>query len=231
MLATLAQRSTADPRYAELRDFVLNWGGRAAVDSVGYRAVRTFRLAVRERAFAPLIAPCQQIDPRFDYSGFRQHEEPLWQLVSRQPAHLLDPRYPDWPALLQDAADAILAELTADGQPMASQTWGAAQPIRLQHPFSRRLPWLSDWLDLPTQFLPGDLYMPRIQTPTQGASQRLVVAPGREISGIFHMPGGQSGHPWSPFYRAGHHAWSAGLPTPLGPGATQYRLTLQPEAR
>lgn len=232
LLATLAQRSTADPRYAELRDFVLNWGGRAAVDSVGYRAVRTFRLAVRERAFAPLIAPCQKVDPSFDYhSLFRQHEEPLWQLVSRQPAHLLDPRYPDWPALLQDAAQATLAELTAHGQALASQTWGAAQPIRLQHPFSRRLPWLSGWLDLPTQFLPGDLYMPRIQTPTQGASQRLVVAPGREISGIFHMPGGQSGHPLSPFYRAGHDAWAAGQPTSLEPGAIRHRLTLQPAIR
>ncbi|MFZ1827746.1 MAG: penicillin acylase family protein [Candidatus Competibacteraceae bacterium] len=232
LLATLTpERLRADPQRAVLRAFVVDWGGRAAVDSVGYRAVRTFRLAVRERAFAPLIAACQQADPRFDYGSFRQHEGPLWQLVSRQPPHLLDPRYPDWSALLQDAVDATLAELTADGRPLATKTWGDGQPIRIQHPFSRALPWLSGWLDMPTQALPGDLYMPRIQTPTNGASERLVVAPGREASAILHAPGGQSGHPLSPYYRAGHDAWTTGRPTPLEPGPIQHQLALQPEPR
>ena len=232
LLATLTpERLREVPRREELRNFVMDWGGRAAPDSVGYRAVRAFRLAVRERAFAPLIAPCQQADPQFDYGAFRQHEGPLWQLVSQQPPHLLDPRYADWPALLQDAADATLAELIADGRPLATKTWGDAQPIRIQHPFSRLLPWLSGWLDMPTQSLPGDLYMPRVQTPTNGASERLVVAPGREATAILHAPGGQSGHPLSPYYRAGHDAWTAGRPTPLEPGSLQHRLTLQPEPR
>ncbi len=230
LLATLTpERLQADPQREALRNFVVDWGGRATPDSVGYRAVRAFRLAVRERAFAPFIAPCRQADPYFDYDSFRQHEGPLWQLISQQPPHLLDPRYPDWPALLQDAADATLAELTADGRPLATKTWGDGQSIRIQHPFSGALPWLSGWLDMPKQSLPGDLYMPRVQTPTNGASERLVVAPGREASAILHAPGGQSGHPLSPDYRAGHDAWAAGLPTPLEPGSTQHRLMLQPE--
>lgn len=37
-----------------------------------------------------------------------------------------------------------------------------------------------------------------------GASMRMAVAPGREAEGILHMPGGQSGHPMSPFCGAGH---------------------------
>ena len=157
LLATLTPGpGRADPRRDELRRRVADWGGRATVDSVGYRAVRTFRLAVRDRAFAPLTAACRQADPRFDYTLFRQQEGPLWQLVSQQPPHLLDPRYPDWPALLRDAADATLAELTADGRPLAAHTWGDYNQIHIQHPFSRVLPWLSDWLDLPAQALPGD---------------------------------------------------------------------------
>jgi penicillin amidase len=70
--------------------------------------------------------------------------------------------------------------------------------------------------------------MPRVQSPTQGASERLVVSPGREAEGIFHMPGGQSGHPLSPYYRAGHEAWVKGEPTPLLPGPAQHTLTLKP---
>lgn len=232
LLATLTPDAVrTDARRDELRRTVADWGGRAAVDSVGYRAVRTFRLAVRDRAFAPLTAACRRADPRFDYTLFRQHEGPLWQLVSQQPPHLLDPRYSDWPALLRDAADATLAELTADGRPLAAHTWGDYNRIHIRHPFSRVLPWLSDWLDLPAQALPGDLYMPRIQTLDSGASERLVVAPGREADGILHLPGGQSGHPLSPFYQAGHAAWARGEPSPLLPGPAAHRLRFEPDAR
>ena len=229
LLATLTPDMVrADPDRAEMQRWVADWGGRAAVDSVGYRLVRTFRLKVWERAFAPLTAACRQADPRFDYALFRQNEGPLWRLASQQPAHLLDPRYPDWSALLRDAADAARMELTADGRPLVAHTWGDYNQVRIQHPFSRVLPWLSAWLDLPTQPLPGDLHMPRVQTPGNGASERLVVAPGREASGLLHMPGGQNGHPLSPFYRAGHEAWAAGEPLPLTSGRSLHRLQLQP---
>ncbi len=42
------------------------------------------------------------------------------------------------------------------------------------------------------------------------------------------MPGGQSGHPMSPHYRAGHEAWVKGEPTPFLPGETVHTLTLVP---
>ncbi|MBM3856151.1 MAG: penicillin acylase family protein, partial [Verrucomicrobia bacterium] len=84
------------------------------------------------------------------------------------------------------------------------------------------------WLDLPADPLPGDPGLPRAQGPAHGVSLRLVVSPGREEEGISHMPGGQSGHPLSPFYRAGHAAWVRGEPSPLLPGPAQHRLVLQP---
>jgi penicillin amidase len=42
------------------------------------------------------------------------------------------------------------------------------------------------------------------------------------------MPGGQSGHPLSPFYRSGHEAWVHGEPTPFLPGKTEHTLVLKP---
>jgi penicillin G amidase len=83
-------------------------------------------------------------------------------------------------------------------------------------------------LNMPSDPLPGDADMPRVQSPSHGASERFVVSPGRENEGIFHMPCGQSGHPLSPFYRTGHQAWVRGEPTPFLPGATRHTLTLQP---
>jgi penicillin amidase len=42
------------------------------------------------------------------------------------------------------------------------------------------------------------------------------------------MPGGQSGHPLSPYYGAGHADWVKGTPTPFLPGPAQHVLMLQP---
>ena len=41
-------------------------------------------------------------------------------------------------------------------------------------------------------------------------------------------PAGQSGHPLSPFYRAGHRAWANGEATPFLPGEAVHRLLLVP---
>jgi penicillin amidase len=44
------------------------------------------------------------------------------------------------------------------------------------------------------------------------------------------MPGGQSDHPLSPYYGAGHADWIRGRPTPLVPGAAEHELILKPGA-
>jgi penicillin amidase len=53
----------------------------------------------------------------------------------------------------------------------------------------------------------------------------MTVSPGREEEGLFDMPGGQSGHPLSPFFLRGHEAWVKGKARGLLPGAVKYRLT------
>ena len=213
---------------ADLRDAVRQWQGRASTDSAAYRIVRAWRRQVAEHAFAPFFARA-----RAHYAGFSagsfQGEDALWQLAGERPAHLLNPDFPSWEALLLQAADEVLAEADRAGLAPDRWTWGDANRLKMQHPFSRLLPaWLGRFLDMPAQPLPGATDMPRVQTPTHGASERMVVAPGREEEGLFHMPGGQSGNPLSPFYRAGHDAWVKGDPTPLLPGPVQHTLTLQP---
>ncbi|HLJ37755.1 MAG TPA: penicillin acylase family protein, partial [Steroidobacteraceae bacterium] len=62
-----------------------------------------------------------------------------------------------------------------------------------------------------------------------GASERFAVSPGHEDQGYYHMPGGASAHPLSPFYRAGFLAWARGEPLPFLPGPARDTLTLQPD--
>jgi penicillin amidase len=90
-------------------------------------------------------------------------------------------------------------------------------------------PLLSRLLDMPELQLPGDHDMPRVQDGPTGASERFAVSPGHEDQGYIHLPGGQSGHPLSPYYRAGFMDWALGIATPFLPGASQPRLTLQSE--
>lgn len=213
--------------WAEAQKAVAQWGGRASVDSVGYRLVRAFRL----HALARVYAPVQKWDPHglhgFDYQSERA-ERPFWALAEAQSRHLLDPKFESYPALYREAMEAVLADLASQKLSVAEATWGARNRSRIQHPISRAVPKLAPYLDMASVPLPGDDRMPRVQGQSFGASERMIVSPGHEERGIFHMPGGQSGHFLSPYYRAGHEAWVQVEPTPLLPGTTQHTLVLQP---
>ena len=216
------------PRRAELRRLVKEWDGRARVDSVSYRLVRAWRSALANRALTPLFAPCVEASPRFDFRSL-PYELPLEALLDQKPLHLLAPEYSSWENLMLAAADDVVAEMDRQRIPLAKATWGERNRLRMQHPFASFLPkWVAETLCMPAQSLPGDSDMPRVQTPSDGASQRMIVAPGQESAGIYHQPGGQSGHPLSPYFRAGHDAWVRGEATPFLPGPTRHTLSLQP---
>ncbi|MCB1577471.1 MAG: penicillin acylase family protein, partial [Xanthomonadales bacterium] len=112
---------------------------------------------------------------------------------------------------------------------IAERSWGERNTARIAHPLSRALPgFLAAYLDMPADPLPGDSNMPRVQGPKFGASERFAVAPGDEAHGYFELPGGQSGHPLSPFYGAGHEDWVQGKPTPFLPGPAIHELRFEP---
>jgi penicillin amidase len=202
--------------------------GRASTDSISYRIVREFRARVGELAFAPLIERIRKVDPDYPAALGRGGEGPLWTLVTRQPMHLLDPRFKSWNELLLAAADMTAADAQKAGG-IAIYTWGRANTVHIRHALSRAVPWLAPFLDMPSEELPGDNNMPRVQGSSFGASERFAVSPGREQDGYLHMPAGQSGNPLSPHYRDANAAWAKGEATPFLPGETVHTLTLRPE--
>lgn len=228
LLATLTAEAVAgSPGRAELRRLVGKWEGRAEPGSVSYRLVAEFRQAVRARILGPIFASCAETMPTFN--GRRFNTEPAVRALLRErPMHFLEAKYARWEDLLVAAADDVTAAVEKSGQRLAEATWGSRNRLRMRHPLSSAAPFLGRWLDFPDTPLAGDNDLPRAQTSAHGASERLVVAPGREAEGIFHMPGGQSAHPLSPFFRAGHDAWLRGEPTPFLPGPTVHRLTFRP---
>jgi penicillin G amidase len=231
LLDTLTPEAVAaKPRYGELRRLVeTTWTGHASIDSIAYRMVRSWRGYVLEQVLTPITARCEAADARFDPVR-PQSEAAVWALVTARPAHLLDPKFHTWNEELLAAVDTTLDYYDKAGLEggLEKRTWGERNTTRIRHPLSAAIPFAGRWLDAPPRPLPGDQEMPRVQGPGFGASERMVVAPGNEREGFFHMPAGQSGHPMSPYYLAGHRAWEEGTPAPFLPGPAQHTLKLVP---
>ena len=230
LLATLTPAVVdADRTLAKLRERLADWDSRARIDSASYPLVKYFRGQVAQRVFDPLFVYSVLKFEGFNWQHF-QYEQPLWTLLEQKPLHLLSSEYDSWEALLIASAHGVVEQLDDEGTSVSRVTWGKLNRAKISHPMARIFPdWLTGWLSMPNDALPGDVNTPRVQTPRFGASERMVVAPGREEEGLFHMPTGQSGNPLSPFFRAGHEAWVQGDPTPFLPGATEHTLILQPE--
>ena len=211
------------PGVAALRQPVQDWGGRAVPGSVGYRLVEAFRKSALHTVFggflAPVTAKIDAVEPR---NGW-----PVQRLLTERPPRLVPPPYKDWNALtaaiLHDMTDAIQNA----GAGLGGFTWGAINHAGIHHPLARVIPLLGLVTDPPDVPLAGDTVVPRVTHPGFGASERLVVSPGHEASGLFDMPMGQAGNPLSPYYGAGEADWVAGRPTPLLPGPVRWRLTLK----
>jgi penicillin G amidase len=220
-----AESLRGHPRRAEFRSLVERWKAEASIDSVGYRLVRAYHDRTQQSVWQMLL---RALELHADYPAPpEQFEAPLWQLVTAQPLHMLSQQYASWPQFLRAQVDDTIAELESSCASLARCTWGAREVVRVRHPLSRALPWLSSLLDMPAQELPGDHDMPRVQDgAVLGASERFAVSPGHESEGYLTIPGGQSGHPLSPYYRSGFIEWVRGETLPFLPGPAQHTLRL-----
>lgn len=216
------------PQRAELaRLLKTNWNGHASVDSVAYRASRAFMWSLYELLYGGANIELAKLNKDANMrAASSRWPVVLGRLLDERPAGWLPQGYASWNALQLAALDRTIEHLTKDGKPLASATWGARNTATIAHPIAGAVPMLKKWLSVPPDQLPGDSNMPRVAGPAFGQSERMTVSPGREEQGLFNMPGGQSGHPLSPFFLAGHADWVAGKPTPLLPGPAAHTFTM-----
>ncbi|WEF33935.1 penicillin acylase family protein [Pseudoduganella chitinolytica] len=230
-LAVLDQAALAgQPKRAEAARLLReNWTGRASPDAAGYRIARGFMWSLYELLYGGANVPMQALASGAGAAAAeRRWPEVVARLLDEQPAGWLPRQYDSWRALQLAALDRTVADLEADGTALRDATWGARNRAAIAHPLAQAVPALRQWLSAPADPLPGDNHMPRVSGRTYGQSQRLTVSPGKEEQGVFNMPGGQSGHPLSPYFLAGHAEWVAGTPTPLLPGPVEHTLAFMP---
>ncbi|MCL1123502.1 penicillin acylase family protein [Shewanella surugensis] len=161
----------------------------------------------------------------------RYLEPGLWQLIKQRPETWLF-KGESWNGVILSAyndSKAALLEQYSDNNKLADLSCGKVNRLQIQHPFSRIFPVLGPVLDMPSTVGFGDNFMPAVQVAHFGASERFIVQPGREEQAILTLPGGQSAHPLSIFYRSGYEDYIYNANTPLLPQPSEYQLILSPE--
>ncbi|MBT9099801.1 penicillin acylase family protein [Methylovulum psychrotolerans] len=220
-----------DKAHIRLAQELENWDGFAERESKGLAILVQFRELLLNAVISPFMAKCRDYDPKFRFIS-SMIDTPLQQLLTAKLPELLPDKahYRDWDgfllSVLLQAEAKVLAHHPADAQ--GSVMWGAVNQVAIHHPFSSSLPLLQKWLDMPQVAMPGCVPCVRVSAQDHGASERLVVSPGHEGTGILHIPGGQSGHPLSPHYNDQQQAWAEGLVLPLETGVGLHRLEFVP---
>ncbi len=223
-------RSSDNPELKPYLDYVAHWGDRAASDSVGYRLVKEFRLAVFRDILARVSRPCTDKYPRCNiYRASRQLENPLWRIVSARDKSWLAVGFDNWNDYLESRALVAFENTLNGSQPLSTYTWGESSRLNIVHPLSQFVPGLGSLTDMPHETVQGDRDMPNVAGRSFGASERMIVSPGHEQQGILHMPTSQAGNPLTPYYSKGHEDWVKGRATPFLPGKTHWKLTLKPD--
>lgn len=231
LLSELQKQPFKSNQHQEAIDLIKHWNGKSDSDQAGFTLIRAYRNNVKKQLLSPLT---KQLDKNAKYSFSyysSQYEQTLWTLVTEQPSQYLPSNVKDYQSVFNVAFDKVVERYTSNHQQLSDQVWGMHNQLNIKHPISQAVPFLGVFLDRQHYAMPGDTHSPRVQTPRFGASQRMVIAPGQPESAIFHMPGGQSGHPLSPFYNTGFDDWVIGEATPLTSTNPIHTLTLKAKSK
>ncbi|HEY8007946.1 MAG TPA: penicillin acylase family protein [Methylocella sp.] len=218
----------------DLRRYLEAWDGRAEANSRGIALLVEFREALVKAVLAPLLAKCRDVEPNFSYN-WSSVDVPVQRMIESGRPELVPDRqsFHDWHGFLR-------AHLFQSASRLAKRhgvtvldglTWGSVNEVDVRHPLTEGVPILRSFLDMPRVAIPGCSHCVRFADGKYGASERMVVSPGRESGGILHMPGGQSGQPASSHYSDQQERWVKGLPAKFSNEEIAHRLTLRPRVR
>ena len=157
-----------------------------------------------------------------------QFEGPLWRLVTERPPTCSIP--------LQELGRAAPRRRGPGGEgrrtlgpQLADRTWGERNTTPIQHPLSLARAGPRPLARRAARGRsPGTHNMPRVQGPNFGASERMVVSPGHEETGLFHMPGGRERQSPLAVLSEGGGGLGGGGADAVPPGPAVHRLRLVP---
>jgi len=218
-------RRSPHARHTSIERWLGDWTGGADASSVAYAITRAYQRWTTTELYRALLGPARAAGG--DRIRAARPEPVVWSILQSRP-DWVPGDHGDWTSFERAMVDSVIADW-GDPATWSGRSWGAFNRTAIAHPLADFLPgFLARYLRLPSRPVDGDVYTARVNRPTFGASQRLVVAPGAEERGLLHLPGGASAHPLSPFREGDYEAWVTGSPVPLLPGPVEHTLVLRP---
>jgi len=234
LLAALGDNSTLPTAAARACETLRAWNGEVTVDTSASVLTDAVNQALRSEIARALAAASERNGRPIDRHILAAaiNDEALLRILETRPEHLFpatDTPSDNWSMLaarlISTAADSALLA-AKDGADPAFRTRGEMNRAAIRHPAADALGAAARIAEMPRTPLPGHPTTVRVQTPTFGASQRSVVAPGYPEDAILVTPAGQSGLPTSPHFRSLHRPWQDGKPYPMRPGKATARVRL-----
>lgn len=213
-----------------VREAILAWDGRAAVESYGLVFLIYFRESLAQSIFTPILRTCAEADEQFVYA-WPNLDTPLRIILTEKPPELLiEPdRHATWDDLIVANLESSIRQLkaTTKVKSLKNLNWGKFNKAEIFHPLAQQdRSFAGRLLNMPQDSLPGCIFSVCSSEPGFGASIRMVVSPNLESAGLLQIACGQSGHPLSDNYDDQNAYWARKEPLPFLPGRESHALIL-----
>lgn len=214
----------ADERLRQAADLMRSWDGELTIGSAAASVVTEARAA-----FWPLI-----LKPRLgEAAGFYSWSEQNFaeeEIIMHGNAEWLPPTYKNWDALLTDAVRKGMEAGDAAGD-VAFWSYGSWHRINVEHPLARFLPLVGRVAGTGEQPMSGDTTTVKQAGHQLAPSQRFTMDWGNVDGSTENIVLGESGNPYSPYYRDQWKDWYGGttfaLPFSSAAVASETRHTLR----
>jgi penicillin amidase len=218
----------ADARLQKAADLMRSWDGRLTTDSAAASLVDQARYAFWPLILRPKLGDKLAEEYRWAEKNFAEEE-----MIMHSPAEWLPPGYKDWNALLTEAVrrGMRLGRAPAD---LSRWAYGDWHTIDIEHPLAGFLPLIARMAGTGRQPMSGDTTTVKQVSLTVAPSQRFTMDWSNVDGSTENIVLGESGDPYSAYYRDQWNAWYNGttFALPFTPAAvaagTRHTLRLLP---
>ncbi len=201
--------SSADAQYAV--SVVKAWDGVARADSAATLVLEVTRRALLIRILKPRLGD--------DLMGYRWPMSTtfLQNVLEQNLTRWLPPGDADFSETLMKSLEEGVAQIPAlvRSTNHGAWKWGDTIPLIILHPLSSGLPFARRWLDIGPYPQAGMGTTVKQTSQRIGPSMRMVVDFSNMDGSLQNIVVGESGQPFSPYYRDQFSAWYAGQSYPM----------------